>query len=66
MKNPMPYLLSILVIGLMIAGFIYLDSATHHSTGEAVRKSSLIAGITCISLSTGLVVLGVLVFRKKD
>ena len=75
MKNPLLWLLGLCVISLYIAGFMFLttSSSQYYSHGGTIdrvvteqRTPALVSGITCLTIGTGLLVLGVFVFRKRD
>ena len=68
MKNPLLTLLAVAVIGLLIGGYVFLSTAASErfNTPDAARTPSLVAGILCLGLATGLLVLGLLVFRKRE
>jgi len=68
MKHPLLWLLTVATIAVIIAGFIYLSSATSSSAliVKDARTPSLVSGITCLCIGTGLLVLGVFSFRRKD
>ena len=67
MKNPLLLLLALVVVALMIAGFVFLSHASS-PTGfiKESRQPALISGMTCLGLGTGLLVLGIFQFRKRD
>ena len=68
MKDPLLLLLAAVVIALVIAGFVFLSTATteHAFTPQEARTPALVSGITCLTIGTGLLVLGVFMFRKRD
>lgn len=67
MKNPMVTLLSLAVVFLYIVAALSLSNATSvYTLSEAARDSSLIVGVTSLVLATGLLVFGVIIFRKRD
>ena len=67
MKNPMVTLLSLAVIFLYIVAALSLSNATSvYSMSQDARSSSLIAGVTGLILATGLLVFGVIMFRKRE
>ena len=68
MKNPMVWLIAVAVVGLGIAGISFLANASSGSTliAEQSRTPSLVAGISCLVLATGVLVLGAVMFRKRD
>ena len=68
MKHPIYWLLSLVVIGLIIAGIAFLSEATGHYVEATARTPALIAGITCLGMGSGLLVLGIGIqlFGKRD
>ena len=68
MKHPLLWLLANSVIAFCVTGFIYLGTVTSTSafTPEGARTPALVSGIVCLCIATGLLVLGIVVFRKKD
>ena len=66
MKHPLLWLLTTAVIAFIIAGFIFLDTASSYSTFVAQRTPALVSGITCLVIATGLLVLGIFKFGNRD
>ncbi len=68
MKNPLLLLLALVVAALIIAGFVFLTNASGSSglIQQEARQPALISGMTCLFLGTGLLVLGIFQFRKRD
>ncbi len=64
----MSWLVSVAVVGLGIAGINFLANASSSSTliAESSRTPSLVAGLTCLGLATGILVLGIVMFRKRN
>ena len=73
-KTPLLSLLIVAVIVLGIAGCVFLAYASGllkaldmvRETPQGTVTPALVAGITCLTLSTGLLVLGLFMFRKRD
>ena len=70
MKILMFCLIALAVVGLGIAGIVFLVEANHNFKffrGE-VLTPALVAGIICLVLATGILVLGVFLamFQKRD
>ena len=67
MNRPLHSLLCLAVIAFIIAGFVFLHQATtRYHVPDSVRTPSTVAGVACLTLGTGLLVLGVLIYRKRD
>lgn len=66
MKPPLSWLLSAAVIALFIRGFVSISTSTDTYTQSEARTPALIAGIACVGVGTGLLVLGIWVSRKHD
>ena len=69
MKNPLLWLLAISVIAMGVCGTHYLDlasSAFHLTSDPQGRTPALVSGILCLVIATGLLVFGVIAFRKRD
>ncbi len=64
----MSWLVSVAVVGLGIAGFRFLANASSSSAliAESSRTPSLVAGLTCLGLATVILILGIIMFRKRD
>lgn len=67
MKHPLHWLLSVVVIALLSAGFVYLSTATGSSSAipSDARTPALVSGLTCLSLASGLLVLGFVLMRNR-
>jgi hypothetical protein len=61
-------LLAIAVIALTIAGFYFLSVAadTDVSISRDSRTPGLVAGLSCLALAVGLLVLGILTQRNRS
>jgi len=68
MKKPLFVLVAAAVVGLGIAGITFLATAssTNAMVAEQSRTPSLVAGITCLVLATGILVFGVTVLQRRD
>ena len=68
MKHPLLPLIVIAVVGLGIAGVVFINSAASSSSQVVAesRTPALVGGITCLVIATGLLVLGLFMFRKTD
>ena len=64
--NPIFWLIAVAVVGLGIAGYSFCRFATDIMANSEDKTRSLVAGITCLVLATGLLVLGAFMFRKHD
>jgi hypothetical protein len=65
-KNPLGWLIVVVVLGLGIAGIVFLGGAVENHTPDPARTPSLVGGIVCLFLSVGLLVFGVVMFRKRE
>jgi hypothetical protein len=54
------------VLGLGIAGIVFFSFAVETMARPETRTPALVAGITCLVLATGILVLGVFSFRKRE
>ena len=69
MKNPLLYLLSFVVLGVGAFGIRYLDlasSAYHLTSDPQGRTPALVSGIFCLVLAAGLLVFGIIAYRRRD
>lgn len=66
MKNPMALLLAVAVLGLGIAGIVFFERSMNRDTWPDARTPALVAGIICESLATGLLVVGLCLFRRRE
>ena len=67
MKNALTGLLTLVTLVLLIAGIVFLQTATsNYSYPDNTRKYALIGGITCVVLSVGLLVFAFIMSRKSD
>jgi cell division protein FtsW (lipid II flippase) len=67
MKHPLLWPVILTVITLYIAGLVFLDrSSSNINVVTEDRKPALVSGITCLTLGSGLLVLGIFMFRKRD
>lgn len=68
MNHPLLWLIVLMVVGLAIAGIVFLNSAasSHPGVQDASRTPALVGGITCLVIATGLLMLGLFMFRQKQ
>jgi hypothetical protein len=67
MKNQLLPVLIVAVVALGIAGFVFLNTAsTEANIVKESRIPSLVSGIACLVLATGLLVFGLFVSRRRD
>ncbi len=70
LKNPLLWLTVAAIIAFGVAGMIHFGTATSNSSlaKDEARTPALIAGITCVTMATGLLVFGIVSFRypKKN
>jgi len=65
MRNPLVALVGVAVVGLGLMGLLFLNTATSLGVTEAIQTNGLIAGVTCLSLSTVLLMFAVWAFWKR-
>jgi len=62
----MLWLIPVAVLGFGIAGIVFFSFSVDKDARVETRTPSMVAGITCLVLSTGILVLGAFMFRKRD
>jgi hypothetical protein len=74
-KNPVLWLIAVAVWALGLVGILFLSSASgppmipaggSELLAAVGRRNNLIAGITCLVLATGILIVAVFAFRKRE
>ncbi len=65
LKNPLLWLTVAAIIAFGVGGMIHFGRATSNSANvkDEARTPALIAGMTCVTMVTGLLVFGIISFR---
>lgn len=68
MKHPLLPLVVVVVLALMIAAFSFLHTAAGATSfiPTDARQPALIAGISCLVLAVGVLVFGMITYRKVE